>query len=854
MGACCMHCWDHRYGPHQLNSIKTRTVCGEALSFPHCSLSVTARIPRPLPPPTLQPTMDYLAQYDSDMEGEVEVRHAEAGAQVPLPAVLAEPLEPPPVPEVPEEPPVEILVTTRVRRRRPEPAVEKRKSRKKKKVRWARTPSPPRPPVEDRQPATPPADVPLQQVGEPTAEAGTSSQGGQTSGAEQPTSAGPENKERLLQECMEMLEEHPLLDKPPWGSDSSTSPVGSPSYSPPTAAAYAEEEAMEQMEQMSRVHEEVNRSLERISQEAGSYLLARQENREEEYRRSHPNWTWIEDFLAAHVGGREEEFLFEHPAGFAQEFPRRDSPETAEPAASGGAEDEPAVRRRRKGKAPMDPGPSGEPPSPPPSPARDNQPEVDARELAVVSPEEAEAPDAEGTDTGGSPPRTTKRRPRPAEEEPLSADDPGWMRLERAPSANHIAHTLPDHEFAFTCHQGRVRLKYSRDVRDQPPPSLLAVPQYDVLPFKWTANFCRLSAEQRRENVPWWDPRISDEMVRRNTFGLTKTEKKLRAAASVNRRNLHRTNHKWYEAFELAYSGPKMSYRRSHNKRLNRQRHRLREAGLEVLDKQVTHPSEDELTDEVSDGGTSRRVRRGLSRRRQRAARPVAAPQRRRPPPVEVAVQRPPAQVAEPTELSQPPSATDDTQVLGDVPKVGVAETARGDGTPAAVEVSPAPEEGVPPRCSGTPSAGDARPTLWQGSGLYPADAIGASVRSTDSMRDSTHPYQEGWTLRNLMSNTYHQYGEIPRVVTYTTAMRDHFVLLNAVAVRHFLWTAFGAATTNSLYSVPEHMVLDVFTARNFRMPGPRPATNTSTATTDAVGQGPSSPPTRMDQEAPDEL
>ena len=728
--------------------------------------------------------MEHLSQYDSDVEGEVEVHHVTAVPRQALPAVRAEPLVPRARVREPTTPGFVIPVTNRVRRIEAEPAAPK-KSRKKKKVRWAKA-------IEASKPPTPVEEAPdrnLRNVPE-----GRARTAGDYSPSDEPMAveaAAPPVDEPMAdaQALDEFFEERPLFDE-----ETRAKLRWSPSEEPP-------------LDELRQVREEDARhalaeggdtgmhfALERISTETAAYLQACREGRQEEYRRTHPSAAWVDEFLAARASGREEDFLFHHPAGFAQE-----DAVAAAVTAEESDEDEEAVRRRRKGKAPMFPGEaSGEPPEPPRI-TDGGAPQEAGEPPEAEQPPPAEQPVvvavAEGVEAGVAPEKEIRRRLRVADDEPLPADDPGWMRLERVPTATHIASALTTHRFSFVCYQGRVRPQFSRDVRVPPRPALLGVPQNDILPFKWTADFWRMTPQERRANVPWWDPRVSEEMMRRNLFGFTREEKKLRAKASVNRRNLIRIKHQWYRIVEIVYSGPKMTYKAKRNRRLNHQRHEMRKVGQSVLDnKQHTYPSEDELTDGVSDGGTPGRVRRGL-RRRPRAARPPAARRRQQSPQPE-----PAAPIA-----AAPVEAWSGTRPSGRRTASGRAET--------------------------TPSPG-AGPV----DGL-PTDGAAAAAAPGATAQEVPPPEQVFWDLSVLRASTFHNRQDAPnRRVVFNNTMRDRLLLLNSVAIRHILGTAYSAPVVNDLYSAEEHLALDAFIWRDFQVPtrATRPGTD---------GAGPSSAP-----------
>ena len=134
-------------------SIKARTACRRASSFP-LQISAPGRTRRATAGLRLEeePPMEHLSQYDSDVEGEVEVHHVTAVLRQALPAVRVEPLVPRARVREPTTPGFVIPVTNRVRRLEAEPAAPK-KSRKKKKVRWAKA-------IEASKPPTPVEETP----------------------------------------------------------------------------------------------------------------------------------------------------------------------------------------------------------------------------------------------------------------------------------------------------------------------------------------------------------------------------------------------------------------------------------------------------------------------------------------------------------------------------------------------------------------------------------------------------------------------------------------------------------------------------------------------------------------------
>ena len=357
-------------------------------------------------------------------------------------------------------------------------------------------------------------------------------------------------------------------------------------------------------------------------------------------------------------------------------------------------------------------------------------------------------------------------------------DRPGrgqWLDCDQPLSATGIASGLSTYTFAFTCYQGRVRVDFSRDPRDVPPVALLGVPQHDILPFRWTADFCDMSVVELGLYIPWWDPRMSQEMVRRNVFGLTPAEKKLRAKTTVNRRNLLRKDHKLYRVHVLQYLRPRVAYWKAHREELYQQKMSLHAVGRSVLDRtiQPPYPSEDKLTEVESDGGTRKKVRRVVDRRmrRQGPSRPAAA--RRL---------RPRTTTAAPVPAESDPS----TPTAGNIPAASHPPGTR-PSAPRRPRPRPAPV------------------------GEPPVRTVPTSAVPPGGMQNSTYQGQPGWTMHSLRTCTYHRFDRPQPTAVFTSVMRDHFALLNAVATRHMLWTWYGALMVNALYSSQEHLVLDTF-------------------------------------------
>ena len=283
--------------------------------------------------------------------------------------------------------------------------------------------------------------------------------------------------------------------------------------------------------------------------------------------------------------------------------------------------------------------------------------------------------------------------------------------------------------------------------------------------------------------------------------------KKLRAKTTVNRRNLLRKDHKLYRVHVLQYLRPRVAYWKAHREELYQQKMSLHAVGRSVLDRtiQPPYPSEDELTEVESDGGTRKKVRRVVDRRVRRPGPPRPAVARRL---------RPRTTPAAPVPGEEDPAIP----TAGDIP-----EASHPPGTRPSAPRRPRPR----PAPVGEP----------------PVRTVPTSAVPPGGMQNSTYQGQPGWTMHSLRTCTYHRFDRPQPTAVFTSVMRDHFALLNAVATRHMLWTWYGALMVNALYSSQEHLVLDTFIRRNFRMPEPAATATGRTAEGETAGPRPPSPP-----------
>ena len=121
--------------------------------------------------------------------------------------------------------------------------------------------------------------------------------------------------------------------------------------------------------------------------------------------------------------------------------------------------------------------------------------------------------------------------PKPASPEPTPQD---WFGRNTAVTRSELKAAVRGYQYKFLCHQGKVRVAYTRDWRFKPHPALLAVPQQDVLPLKWSESFWKQASNASfGDSLPvtyfaWWDPRISTEHLHRKAVQFSEDEQALR--------------------------------------------------------------------------------------------------------------------------------------------------------------------------------------------------------------------------------------------------------------------------------------------------------------------------------------
>ena len=84
-----------------------------------------------------------------------------------------------------------------------------------------------------------------------------------------------------------------------------------------------------------------------------------------------------------------------------------------------------------------------------------------------------------------------------------------WGAIDRVITRQEITDAVRSHTYAFVCFQGKVWVNFCRDPRVRPTLALLGAPQVDVLPLR------RKDSADFEVDVPWWDPRIYEGMIRR---------------------------------------------------------------------------------------------------------------------------------------------------------------------------------------------------------------------------------------------------------------------------------------------------------------------------------------------------
>ena len=222
-----------------------------------------------------------------------------------------------------------------------------------------------------------------------------------------------------------------------------------------------------------------------------------------------------------------------------------------------------------------------------------------------VSPSPAGSP-VQAPSPAGSP--VDKVGPLPAVP-PVGPMGTGWLNLDRAILRAEITSAVMATDYEFICHQGLVRVSYSRDVRFPPTLVLLGAPHNDVLPFKMTEDFFNMTAKEARMTVPWWDPRISAPMMKKNLFDLSDEEIELREATQLARRNSQQTvregggvaEYMWY------YLQPKREFNQRNRATLVRQKADLLESGRNLRTVQTPYDSDDLASGKPSSAKKRRR-------------------------------------------------------------------------------------------------------------------------------------------------------------------------------------------------------------------------------------------------------
>ena len=178
---------------------------------------------------------------------------------------------------------------------------------------------------------------------------------------------------------------------------------------------------------------------------------------------------------------------------------------------------------------------------------------------------------------------------------PVGLAGTDWLNLDRAILRPEITAAVMTTDYEFICHQGLVRVAYSRDVRFPPTLALLGAPQNDVLPFKMTEDFVNMIAEEARMTVPWWDPRISAPMMKKNLFDLTDEEIEYREATQLARRNSQRVVRDGGGVAEYLqyYLQPKRAFTQANKATLDRQKADLLESGRKLRTVQTPYDSDD---------------------------------------------------------------------------------------------------------------------------------------------------------------------------------------------------------------------------------------------------------------------
>ena len=160
-----------------------------------------------------------------------------------------------------------------------------------------------------------------------------------------------------------------------------------------------------------------------------------------------------------------------------------------------------------------------------------------------------------------------------------------WGAIDRVITRQEITDAVRNHTYAFVCFQGKVWVDFSRDPRVRPTLALLGAPQVDVLPLR------RKDPADFEVDVPWWDPRISEGMIRRRQVVLSRNEAAMRNATFVNRRNMHKSGRPGFAEMHEYYWGPMQEFRSANVDLLASQELELQDLGLEVPGRQSPVPS-----------------------------------------------------------------------------------------------------------------------------------------------------------------------------------------------------------------------------------------------------------------------
>jgi hypothetical protein len=374
-----------------------------------------------------------------------------------------------------------------------------------------------------------------------------------------------------------------------------------------------------------------------------------------------------------------------------------------------------------------------------------------------------------------------------------------YLKVTRPITRVEIAAAVQTAQFKFQVHQGRVRLLYSRDTRVKPDLALLAVPQADVLPFKLRPG------ERDFTTIPWWDPRISESLVRINQFGHSRQEADWRRATQLNRRNLHRKGRPGYDSYVQHYLRPREVYRSHHTAQIARQQARMKKKGQAVLDRQSPYTSSTSGSD--GDGG-----RRSPTAGRRPTAGPgvtagpsgTAGPRR--------TARSPPATRSRAKRLARPPGAVA-TSLPASPPTVAataapaVAATAAPTPPPTAVPaVAPSVVATSPPTAATT-----GQTVAVTTAEVRPRGPLAVAIRNRPRVAfrdDGAHvlPGPSGPPSP----------GAVVPPISVSTEMRTRFSLLSAALWRQYLRQTEGDSIALSWFTPEEHRALDAFLWRRY--------------------------------------